>query len=501
VTGKAKLSFYGGVEEIGGNKFLLETDRTRVFLDFGMSFGKFGEYFSEFLRPRKLNGMGDYWALGLMPELEGLYRNDYLVHMGKAKQARAIDGVIISHAHMDHIGDMAFLRPDIPIIASQPSFGIMRALEETQSSGPKEYLSIFPSFQVGVGANGQPKKLRSGDAGMEEVPRETVTFGASPGGVGDIQVQGVAEDHSLPGASGILIEASTTRIAYTGDFRFHGRHGKKSWGFVDAARAFEPDYLLIEGTRVDSEGGVTEAEVAAQVQREVEDTAGLVVVNWPVRDTDRLLTFLEATRRAGRKLCISTKQAFFLQQLREAGEEEMPSFDDPSLRVFVPRKGWGLWGRPGVDRDFALSDYKKWERELIDHPNSVTAEDIREAPSEYVVRVDFFELTALIDLQPPPGSRYIRSITEPFDEEMEFDKKRVDNWLQLFGLYPYLQTHASGHASGPELWKAIAQIAPRCVIPIHTEHHELFEKNLEPLGVAVQKPSHMLKDGGKPMEL
>lgn len=496
----ARVTFYGGVEEIGGNKFLLEAGRTRVFLDFGLSFAKFGEYFSEFLRPRKLNGMGDYWRLGLMPRLQGLYRTDYLRHMGLPSEPRAVDGIIISHAHMDHIGDIPFLRPDIPLLASEQSFGIMRALEETQSSGPKEYLSIFPSFQVGVGANGQPKKLRSGDPGMEEVPRETRAFGANPAAVGDIQVRGVAEDHSLPGANGCLIEAPTTRLAYTGDFRFHGRHGKKSWAFVDAARAFDVDCLLIEGTRVEAEGGVTEAQVAQEVQQEIEATTGLVVVNWPVRDTDRLLTFWEATKRAGRKLCISTKQAFVLEQLRAAGDEEVPSPDDPSLGVYVPRKGWGLWGRPGVDRDFALTDYKTWERRLIEQPNAVTSEEVRERPQDHVVRVDFFEMTQLIDFEPPPGSRYIRSITEPFDEEMEFDKERVDNWLRLFGLFPYKQTHASGHASGPEMWKAIEAMAPKAVVPIHTEHHELFEKHLEPLGIHVLKPTHALK-GGQPLEL
>jgi ribonuclease J len=408
---------------------------------------------------------------------------------------------VVSHAHMDHIGDIPFLRHDIPIVASPQSFGIMRALEETQSSGPKEYLDLFPSFQVGAGAHGKPKKLRSNDEGMDPIPRATLAFGANPAKVGDVEVRGVAEDHSLPGAAGTLLEAPTVRIAYTGDFRFHGRHGRKSWAFVEAARAFEPHYLFIEGTRVSQDLGTSEADVAAEVQREIEATRELVVVNWPVRDTDRLLTFYEATKRAGRVLCISTKQAYVLQQLREAGEEELPALGDRHLRVYVPRKGWGLWGQAGVDRDLALSDYKTWERKLIDQPNSVTAEEIRARPREFVVRVDFFELTQLIDFEPPPGSRYIRSVTEPFDEEMEIDKWRADNWLKLFGLYPYKQAHASGHASGPELWKAIAQLAPRCVVPIHTEHHELFEKALEPLGIAVRKPSHMLKEGGKPLEL
>jgi ribonuclease J len=32
------LTFYGGVDEIGGNKVLLEDGDARVFLDFGQSF-------------------------------------------------------------------------------------------------------------------------------------------------------------------------------------------------------------------------------------------------------------------------------------------------------------------------------------------------------------------------------------------------------------------------------------------------------------------------------
>ncbi len=34
------LTFYGGVNEIGGNKILLEDKDTRVFLDFGKSFSR-----------------------------------------------------------------------------------------------------------------------------------------------------------------------------------------------------------------------------------------------------------------------------------------------------------------------------------------------------------------------------------------------------------------------------------------------------------------------------
>ena len=53
------LTFYGGVNELGGNKILLEDKDTKVFLDFGMSFGKRGAYFDEFMSPRIATGLKD----------------------------------------------------------------------------------------------------------------------------------------------------------------------------------------------------------------------------------------------------------------------------------------------------------------------------------------------------------------------------------------------------------------------------------------------------------
>jgi hypothetical protein len=52
------LTFYGAVNEIGGNKILLEDIDSKLFLDFGMSFGTASKYFSEFLQPRKCSGLG-----------------------------------------------------------------------------------------------------------------------------------------------------------------------------------------------------------------------------------------------------------------------------------------------------------------------------------------------------------------------------------------------------------------------------------------------------------
>jgi hypothetical protein len=80
---KPKLTFFGGVKEIGGNKILLEDKGTRIFFDFGMSFGKRGKFFEEFLTPRTANGIGDFINMGLIPDIPGLYREGLLTHFGR----------------------------------------------------------------------------------------------------------------------------------------------------------------------------------------------------------------------------------------------------------------------------------------------------------------------------------------------------------------------------------------------------------------------------------
>jgi len=53
VKNSTSLTFYGGVDEIGGNKILLRDRDTKVFFDFGMSFAMKKKFYSPpFLSPR-----------------------------------------------------------------------------------------------------------------------------------------------------------------------------------------------------------------------------------------------------------------------------------------------------------------------------------------------------------------------------------------------------------------------------------------------------------------
>jgi len=111
------LTFYGGVGEIGGNKILLEDGDTKIFLDFGMNFTRYGKYYAEFLQPRTCNGIGDLLEFGIIPDIDNIYRNDLLENEGrKLTEEPMVDGVIVSHSHADHVWHISLLHKDIPIV-------------------------------------------------------------------------------------------------------------------------------------------------------------------------------------------------------------------------------------------------------------------------------------------------------------------------------------------------------------------------------------------------
>ena len=45
------ITGYGGVNEIGGNKFVIQDEKSKIMLDFGLSFGTANKYLDEYLQP------------------------------------------------------------------------------------------------------------------------------------------------------------------------------------------------------------------------------------------------------------------------------------------------------------------------------------------------------------------------------------------------------------------------------------------------------------------
>ncbi len=483
---RTKITFYGGVHEIGGNKFLLEDKETRIFLDFGMQMGKANQYFTEFLQPRTCNGMGDLFEFGLLPKLKGLYRKDYAKHMGfDGREGNEIDAVILTHAHVDHGAYIHYLRPDIPIYCSEATKLIMQAFQDTGTGSSDEYVTFKENFMVRLNRIGDLSKITGKDMSY---PRRLLIFDNSKKfTIGSVEVEAIPVDHSLPGACGFIIYTSMGSIGYTGDLRFHGRRGTETQKFLEKCGNSELDILLCEGTRVHENSSESEIDVEEGVGKIVNNTENLVVCSYPTRDLDRLLSFYNAAKQSGRDLVIDLKQAYILKlfQNSDSWKNIYPKPDDRKIKIYIPKKVWGLidkdieyWGKKML-----LEDYPNWVHEFLDYDNRADYRTVSSNQKEIIFYCNDFQLQELIDIRPRENSSYIRSSTEPFDDEMALDQRRVKKWLLRFGLLnkdlEWNHLHVSGHGSGDQIRKIIEGSNTRTLIPIHTEHEE-FHKQWHP---------------------
>ena len=448
------LTFYGGVNEIGGNKILLEDKDTKVFLDFGKGFGRRARFFEEYINPRTSNGIVDFLTMGLIPDISGIYRDDLMKMAERKIEKPDIDAVLLTHAHADHADYISFLHEDIPIYMGDTCHLILKALEERSSRTlEKEVLSF---------------RTRPYNRKDPLIERTVNTFRTGDKfKVGSLEVEPIHVDHSVPGAYGFIIYTSEGPIAYTGDIRLHGTNAQMTRDFIEKAKEVKPIALICEGTRIHkNEKEESEQIVYNDANKVVNGSDRLVFADFNFKDVDRMRTFYNIAKENGRKFVVKLNDAYFLKYLSQDPKLNVPKLDDENLVIYLPKKGSGT---------YSDSDYKGSEKQFIDQHNCWTADQIATRKSKVLCAMGFYSFTSLIDIKPRPGAIYIHSASEPYTEEQEISEDRVENWLAHFGMNKY-QCHCSGHAQGRDLLETVSEISPKTLYPVHTEHPDLYNQ-------------------------
>jgi ribonuclease J len=453
------VRLFGGINEIGGNKFLLEDGPTRVFLDFGLSYAVRGKYFEEYLKPSACAGMVHLVRTGLLPnpldpDFANCYRSDYLEMMGlKPRKEPSIHGVFISHIHYDHSAYAAFLHEDVPLYGSPATIAMAEALS---ICGRREFEHEIFDFKRRPILN--PK--------TESTPRKWVPI--EPYGkakIDGLELVGLPVDHSVPGAMAYLVHTTEGTVFYTGDLRVEG-YGQLTGQSLRHLEGESVDLMLCEGTRIAEFWKPTEEDVISAASALASQAKGMVIADFAFKDLKRLGAFLEAARRSGRKLVLSLRDACLLDIMRRVDSSLPDPRRNPDIELLVERKKTGTY----QDRD-----YEGWEREYLDSGNALLSCDLASDASRRIVHAGFYDMTSLLDFEMPQGSIYIHSASEAHNEEDIIDERRLQNWLDLLGL-PKFHVHASGHAGYEELRSLIEGVGSERLVPIHTGLPGLFRQ-------------------------
>ncbi|MFX1503680.1 MAG: MBL fold metallo-hydrolase [Promethearchaeota archaeon] len=480
-TSGVRLTFLGGVNEVGGNNILLEDFEydVKIFLDFGINIKKFNDNFEKFEEPSSIR---ELIKLGLLPKAEDIpVKNLYLNYKSSKDRtiqepSTNIDGILVSHPHKDHFYGLSFTNRNIPIYTGVFTKKIITAYYKSSKH------SICNNY------DGLDWRLfRTGDVlnikGLEIVP--------------------VHVDHSIPAAYGFIIKTSKGIVVYSGDFRMHGPLSNMTQDFLLEIKRnitiLQPDesisvnlkdkkvnrikLLICEGTHIDR--GSIESEDFVEQNLEqlfVDNPFDFFLVKYDRLDWDRFRTFALIAKKYGWKFIISEKDAYFYYLMNE--DEIYESMKNPNIladdHILILSSGV-------VRHRWQEKIRQKLYKENKGH-RFLKFKEIRDLENQFFFYITHLQKNIIEKINPNLRGAFISSSIDPYTEEYIDNNRTLVHYFRNHGI-PSYKVHASGHAMPHHLINFIHSVNPEYLIPIHTEQPLFFKSLFENSEINVILPN------------
>ena len=330
-----------------------------------------------------------------------------------------LDGIFITHAHEDHIGALGHLygRLGAPIFCRKFTGAVARAKIEERGHDidSVEVVGVWPE-QVKLGA---------------------------------LKIGFMPVSHSIPEASGLVIDSPLGRIVHTGDFKLDpdpivGEAYNPALYREIATSGVQA--LVCDSTNVFSQkAGQSEASLGPHITKMIKDASGMVVATTFASNVARLKTLAQAGVDSGRSVVVLGRaMKKMLSYPNFAGMiDDFPPIIDVDDAHDIPRENLMLLvtGSQG-ERRAASAQLSK---------GKYLGLSMREGD------------TFLFSSKTIPGNEVgVGQIMNAFSE---MGVNVVD---ESTGHY-----HVSGHANRPDLAEIHRIFKPKMLIPMHGEHRHL----------------------------
>jgi ribonuclease J len=413
-NGAVRIVFLGGLGEIGRNCFCLEVDGRILVVDCGLMFPD-----------------ADMPGVDLvLPDFTYLREN-----------AERVDAVLVTHAHEDHVGGLAFLLRDVAVPIYGSSLALAMARHRLEESGVLGQTELIPV------ADGERRRI------------------------GAIECQFIPVTHSVPHGFAIAFFTPAGTIVHTGDFKLDltpvdGRRTDLALLGELARRDGGVRLLLSDSTNAERPGFTpSEATVGVAMRalfREHDDKR--FIVTSFASHLHRVEQVARAAVAHGRKVAFvgrSMEQNVALA--RERGIVDIPTsavIDIEETARYAPGEiciiCTGSQGEPMS----ALSLMAAHEHKHV----KVSADDIV-VISAHAIPGNESNVSRVIDALHRAGAEVVHDRTAP--------------------------VHVSGHASQEELKFVLNLLSPEWFVPVHGEYRHLVHhaRLAQEIGLA---PDHVL---------
>ena len=418
---RLRVMVLGGNEEVGRNCTLMEYGNDIIIIDLGLQFPD-----------EDMPGV-DY----IIPNLSYL--------KGKEKNVR---GVIITHAHYDHIGGVPHLLPKIgnpPVFASDLTCGIIAKRQEDHRDKPAVNLFSVKSDDV----------LQLG--------------------IFKLEFFGVA--HSVPSSLGVIVNTPCGIIVHTGDFKLDAEPGAQSIQETEKIKALGERNvlaLMCDSTNASKPGKqIAEHVIQTNIDEIIKNAEGRVIIGTFASMIARVQQIIKACERQGRKVAVEgfsmRSNILIAQQLGYMEIQKGTLIDTKDIHKY-PREKTAVvcTGAQGEERAALMRIANR------EHP--------------------------ILSIEPGDSVVFSSSVIPGNERSVQ----RVKDTLYREGAnvvhYKMMDVHAGGHAQQEDLQEMHAMVKPKYLIPIEGHYSFLCDHAKAAVEKGFNPKNIFIADNGQIME-
>ncbi|TSC70349.1 MAG: ribonuclease J, partial [Parcubacteria group bacterium Gr01-1014_70] len=391
--GKLRIIPIGGLEEVGRNMTVLEYEDDIIIIDIGLQFPE-----------ENMPGI-DY----IIPNIS------YLMPLRKK-----IRGVIITHAHYDHIGGIPHVMPrlgkHIPLFGTDITLAIINKRQD-------DYQEISGALKTHEIKNNTRVKL----------------------GVFECTFYGVS--HNVPGSVGVIIKTPVGIIIHTGDFKLDLKSDISGHTEIEKIKALGDKNVLAlmsDSTNAREPGHqFSEHEIKTELETIIAKSKGRLIIGTFASLLGRLQQIIQLAERHKKKVVIEGRSMRtnieIARQLGYMKFDKSTIIPVQEIKDYPPHKVMILATGAQGESNAVLMRIVNKEHKFL-----------RIQPGDTVV----FSSSVI-----PGNERSVQYLTD----KLYRDGAEVIN-------YKMLDIHAGGHAKQEDLKLMMTLVKPKYLIPIEGNH-------------------------------
>lgn len=421
-NGRVRITPLGGLGEIGGNMTVIETQNSAILIDAGMSFPDESMHGVDILVP-------DFSYLEAIKD--------------------KIAGIIITHAHEDHIGAMPYLfkKYQFPIYGTPLPLGLIGS--KFDEHGLKKFRSLFRAVE-------KRKPIR----------------------IGEFEIEWIHITHSIVDSSALAIKTEAGLIFHTGDFKIdHTPIDGYPTDLNRIAYYGEQGVLLLLSDSTNShKSGYTpsEASVGPAFDLLFSRAKGRVIMSTFSSNIHRVYQAIDHGIKYGRKVSvIGRSMEKNLEIARTLGYIDLPQ------NIFIEAHEVAKY----ADEEVLIVTTGSQGETMSALYRMATDEHrhIKIKPSD----------TIILSAKAIPGN--------------EGSVSNILNFLNKAGAKVYYQDfseiHTSGHAAQEEQKLMLRLVKPKFFLPVHGEYNHILKHKETAMSCGVEERNIYLMEDGDQMEI